>query len=354
MLCCIKNNKTTTNQPTKPCRSSLGIPQCAAIMGSCTAGAAYVPAMSDESIIVDKTGTVFLGGPPLVKAAIGETVTAEELGGARVHCEISGLTDYFCRDDMHAIETMRGIIDQIQIDKENHRDPVLTRPKPCEDLDRVDPSQDPRALIHSVVEGFQEFKERYDGDSIITGYGRNGGRSVGIISVNGSKLTARAMSKASHFVQLCDKRGVPLIFFTIGDFTAAGMNHEIIKAGARLGMAVACTKIPKITFNVGPIIGWSSIFFASRSFEPTFMYSWPKSFVSIEKGGDSDEGAIPALKGTARLNDDGIVLPRDTPVVLFDSLSIALSNASVKAGIGALDVAYGISDSNKTFGVFRM
>ena len=329
-------------------------------MGSCTAGAAYVPAMSDETIIVNKTGTVFLGGPPLVKAATGEEVTAEELGGATVHCERSGVTDYFCKDDDHALQTVRNIVKNI--DHEDHRRYLrnrnLVRPSPCLELDTIqlNSGSDFRHFLRLIFEDFQEFKERFDGEALISGYGKIGKQiPVGVIAATSpSGLTFNALSKAAHLVQLCEKRGYPMIFFNKGNFSAHSPSPEFVKAGARLASAIACCKVPKITLNIGPVIGWTSVFFGSRSFDPTFLFSWPNSYVSMEYDKELENQPVPALSAAAKLYDDGIIEPRDTPVVLFDALSISLENTTPSTGVDPIAVHFNTTTSSLNSTFFRM
>eukprot|EP00096_Caligus_rogercresseyi_P002156 TRINITY_DN1408_c0_g1_i2.p1 TRINITY_DN1408_c0_g1~~TRINITY_DN1408_c0_g1_i2.p1 ORF type:complete len:577 (-),score=135.17 TRINITY_DN1408_c0_g1_i2:116-1807(-) len=362
--------------------SSQGIAQIAVVMGSCTAGGAYVPAMADESIIVNKKGTVFLAGPPLVKAATGEDISAEDLGGAELHCSRSGVTDHFAVDDQHALHLARRVVGNLNREKVS---PVTTKPieEPLysshdlygivgEDLKKT---FDVREIIARFVDGskFDEFKKKY-GDTLVTGFARLYGLPVGIIGNNGVLFSESAM-KGAHFVQLCAQRKIPLIFlqnitgFMVGKDAEAG---GIAKHGAKLVTAVACAKVPKITLLIGGSYGAGNYGMCGRAYSPRFLYMWPNSRISV-MGGEQAAGVLStitqaqraregkewtkeeddALKkpiidrfeqegspyfSSARLWDDGVIDPRDTRRVLGLSLSAAL-NAPIP---------------DTDFGVFRM
>ncbi len=362
--------------------SGAGIPQVAVVMGSCTAGGAYVPAMSDESIIVKGQGTIFLGGPPLVKAATGEEVTAEELGGADVHSRVSGVTDHVADDDIHALELARRAVGHLNRVKKATLDVRETR-EPLYDAaeiygivptDRRMPC-DVRQIIARVVDGsdFDEFKRRY-GETVVCGFARIAGIPVGIVANNGILFSDSAL-KATHFIELCAQRGIPLIFlqniagFMVGKQAEAG---GIAKDGAKMVSAVACAEVPKLTVIIGGSFGAGNYSMCGRAYSPRFLWMWPNARVSVmggqqaasvlatvkrdgieAKGGTwskEDEKAFkqPILDqyetqghpyyASARLWDDGIIDPKDTRRVLALGLSAAL-NAPIE---------------KTTFGVFRM
>jgi acetyl-CoA carboxylase carboxyltransferase component len=358
------------------------IPQIAVVMGSCTAGGAYVPAMSDETVIVKGTGTIFLGGPPLVKAATGEDVTAEDLGGADVHTRLSGVADYFAEDDEHALQITRTIVSTLHISKAMPAD--MTTPEPP----RYDPDElygivnvDPRhpydvhEVIARIVDGsrFDEFKQRY-ATTIVTGFARLHGMLVGIIANNGVLFSESAL-KTTHFIELCSLRGIPLVFLQNITGFMVGRQYErggIAKDGAKMVHAVATTPVPKFTVVIGGSFGAGNYGMCGRAYDPRQLWMWPNARISVmgaEQAASvlvtvkrdqlarssktlsaADEAAIrdPILAkyeeegspyySTARLWDDGILDPARTR----DALALGLS-AAYNAPIGA-----------PRFGVFRM
>ena len=362
--------------------SALGIPQVACVMGSCTAGGAYVPAMSDETIIVRKQGTIFLGGPPLVKAATGEVVSAEDLGGADVHARLSGVADHYATDDTHALAILRRIVGTLNTTKQ----PALDLAEPAAPV--FDPAEieaivspdfkkqyDIREVIARLVDGsqFDEFKRLY-GTTLVTGFARLYGMPVGILGNNGILYSESAL-KGAHFIELCCQRRIPLLFlqniagFMVGrDYEASG----IARNGAKLVTAVACAQVPKITLMVGGSFGAGNYGMCGRAYSPRFLFTWPNSRISvmgaeqaasvlatvrrdnIEADGktwsDEDEEAFKTpirdqfeqegspYYASARLWDDGIILPSETRRVL----GLAFS-ATLNAPIG-----------ETRFGVFRM
>ncbi|HEX2555386.1 MAG TPA: carboxyl transferase domain-containing protein [Microvirga sp.] len=362
--------------------SSLGIPQIACVMGSCTAGGAYVPAMSDETIIVRKQGTIFLGGPPLVKAATGEVVSAEDLGGADVHARQSGVADHYATDDVHALAIARRIVGTlntrkcIDIDLAEPVDPRYA----ADDLDAIVPTDlkkqyDIREVIARLVDGseFDEFKRLY-GTTLVTGFARIWGIPVGIIANNGI-LFSESAQKGAHFIELCCQRRIPLLFLQNISGFMVGRQYEaggIAKDGAKLVTAVACAAVPKITVLVGGSFGAGNYGMAGRAYSPRFLFTWPNSRISVMGGEQAasvlatvrrdnfeadgkawsaeDEEAFKApiraryeeegspYYATARLWDDGIILPSETRRVLGLAFSATL-NAPVPP---------------TTFGVFRM
>lgn len=362
--------------------SAAGIPQIAAVLGSCTAGGAYVPAMSDETVIVRDQGTIFLGGPPLVKAAIGEVVTAEELGGGELHARRSGVVDHLAEDDEHALEIVRDI--------------VATLPGPAEPAWDVAPSREPavaasdlygvvpvdvnqpydvREVIARLVDAseFHEFKREY-GDTLVTGFARVHGHPVGVVANNGV-LFSESAQKGAHFIELCDQRGVPLLFlqnisgFMVGRDAEAG---GIAKDGAKMVTAVATTRVPKLTVVIGGSFGAGNYSMCGRAYSPRFLWTWPASRISVMGGNQAasvlstvkrdqieargeewpveDQAAFEApiraqyeqqgdpYYATARLWDDGVVDPLDTR----DLLGLAL------------DVVSRTPLPEPRFGVFRM
>lgn len=285
--------------------SSKGIPQIAVVMGSCTAGGAYVPAMSDETIIVKGTGTIFLGGPPLVKAATGEEVSAEELGGADVHTRLSGVADHFAENDDHALEICRSILETIPRRRSSETRPYL------EGLD-LNPPEDPlysaeeiygilprtfretyevREVIARLVDGsrFREFKARY-GTTLVCGFARIHGYPVGILGNNGILFSESAL-KGTHFIELCEQRGIPLLFlqnitgFMIGKEYEAG---GIAKDGAKMVHAVSNVSVPKLTVIIGGSFGAGNYGMAGRAYNPRFLWMWPNARISV-MGGDLSE-----------------------------------------------------------------
>ena len=333
--------------------SADGIPQFAVVMGSCTAGGAYVPAMSDEAIIVNKTGTIFLGGPPLVKAAIGEIASAEELGGAKLHTRISGVADHFANSDDDAIAKLRGIIDHLPKQKKELHDFL----DPLYDQDELygilSKSHQTPFDVHEVIarivdeSNFEEFKSDY-GKTLVTGFAKIGGFSIGIIGNNGVLFSETAL-KGAHFIEICSKRKIPLLFlqnitgFMVGKKAEAG---GIAKDGAKMVQAVATTKVPKITILIGGSFGAGNYAMNGRAYGPRFLWMWPNARISV-MGGDQaanvmstikkdqnkidgkvidndqlDELTRPILEkyekegspyyASARLWDDGIISPVDT------------------------------------------
>lgn len=362
--------------------SSQGIAQIAVVMGSCTAGGAYVPAMADESIIVKKQGTIFLGGPPLVKAATGEEISAEELGGADLHCSRSGVTDHYAIDDEHALHLARRAVGNLNYTKrmdvttQEPEDPALDQDDLYgivgEDLKKT---FDIREVIARLVDGsrFDEFKAKY-GDTLVTGFAHLHGFPVGIIGNNGVLFSESAM-KGTHFVELCCQRKIPLLFlqnitgFMVGKDAESG---GIAKHGAKLVTAVACAQVPKITLIVGGSYGAGNYGMCGRAYSPRFLYMWPNARISV-MGGEQAAGVLAtitqeqrrregkewtaeeeaALKepiiqrfeaegspyfSSSRLWDDGVIDPRQTRDILGLSLSAAL-NAPIP---------------ETRFGIFRM
>jgi 3-methylcrotonyl-CoA carboxylase beta subunit len=362
--------------------SAAGIPQIASVMGSCTAGGAYVPAMSDESIIVKGQGTIFLGGPPLVKAATGEIVTAEDLGGAEVHARLSGVADHYAKDDTHALAIVRRIVTNLNYRKEPNI--PLAAPKPpafdTSELSGIVPPSlavqyDVREVIARLVDAseFDEFKRLY-GMTIVTGFARLEGMPVGIVANNGILFSESAL-KAAHFVELCCQRRIPLLFlqniagFMVGQKYEAG---GIAKDGAKMVTAVACAQVPKITLIIGGSYGAGNYGMCGRAFSPRFMFAWPNARISV-MGGEQAASVLATVKrdgmeargeswsaeeekvfkdpiraryeeegnpyfATARLWDDGIIAPADTRRVLALAFSACL-NAPIMP---------------TKFGVFRM
>ena len=339
--------------------SSKGIPQIAVVMGSCTAGGAYVPAMSDESIIVKDQGTIFLGGPPLVKAATGEVVSAEDLGGADVHTRLSGVADHMAADDIHALGLLRGIVRNLNLPELA----LTSGPAPLYDpaeLAGIIPTDlrqpvDARELIARIVDGSEldEFKPRY-GTTLVTGFARIHGQPVGILANNGI-LFSESAQKGAHFIELCCQRRVPLLFLqNIAGFMV-GRRYEaggIAKDGAKLVTAVATAAVPKLTVLVGGSFGAGNYGMCGRAYSPRFLFSWPNSRISVMGGeqaasvmatiqdrewGEGEEAAFKApirakyeMEGdpyyaTARLWDDGIIPPAATR----DVLGLALAAATI-------------------------
>ena len=362
--------------------SAAGIPQIAVVMGSCTAGGAYVPAMSDETIIVKNQGTIFLGGPPLVKAATGEVVSAEDLGGADVHTRKSGVADHLASNDEHALAIARRIVANLNATKQMNI-PLLDSREPLYDaaeLEGLVPTDlkkqyDVRELIARIVDAseFDEFKKLY-GTTLVTGFAHLQGMPVGIIGNNGILYSESAL-KAAHFIELCCQRRIPLLFlqnivgFMVGrDYEAGG----IAKDGAKMVMAVACARVPKITLIVGGSFGAGNYGMCGRAYSPRFLFTWPNARISV-MGGEQAASVLATVKrdnieagggnwteieeeefkapirdqydregnpyyATARLWDDGIILPGETRRVLALALSASL-NAPVE---------------ETKFGVFRM
>jgi len=346
--------------------SAQGIPQIAAVMGSSTAGGAYVPAMSDETIIVRGTGTIFIGGPPLVKAATGQDVTAEELGGADVHARRSGVADHYATSDEHALALVRQIVRNLHRRAEAPWDvaeaePPVAHPDDLYGLIPDDHRQpfDPREVIARIVDGsrFDEFKALY-GETLVTGFARIEGYPVGILASNGV-LFAESAQKGAHFIELCCKRKIPLVFLQNITGFMVGVEYEaggIARDGAKLVTAVACAEVPKFTVVIGGSFGAGNYGMAGRAYSPRQLWMWPNARISVMGGeqaatvltmvGDADPDEIRAkyeaegnpYYSTARLWDDGIIDPLDTRRVLALGISAAL-NAPIP---------------ETTFGVFRM
>ena len=362
--------------------SADGIPQVAVVMGSCTAGGAYVPAMSDESVIVRRQGTIFLAGPPLVKAATGETVTAEDLGGADIHTRLSGVADHYALNDHHALEIARAIVGNLNTVKKIEvatREPRAPKYDTAE-LDGVVPASlmtqyDTREVIARLVDGseFDEFKALY-ATTIVTGFAHIEGLPVGIIANNGI-LYSETAQKAAHFIELCGHRRIPLLFlqnitgFMVGREAEAG---GIARHGAKMVTAVATARVPKITVIIGGSYGAGNYAMCGRAYDPRFLFTWPNARISVMGGPQAagvlatvrrdnieaegktwsadDEAAFkrPILEqfereghpyyASSRLWDDGIIMPSETRRVVALSLSAAL-NAPIEA---------------PKFGIFRM
>jgi 3-methylcrotonyl-CoA carboxylase beta subunit len=347
--------------------SKLAIPQVACVMGSCTAGGAYVPAMSDETVIVREQGTIFLGGPPLVKAATGEDVTAEELGGGDVHARTSGVVDHLAANDEHALEIVRDIVATLPAPSAPPWERLAPRP-PAEDPDTIldvvpldtRTPYDVRDVLRRVVDGgdLHEFKELY-GTTIVCAFAQLDGHPIGVVANNGI-LFSESSLKAAHFIELCDRRGIPLLFaqnitgFMVGrDYEAAG----IAKDGAKLVTAVACARVPKLTVVIGGSFGAGNYGMCGRAYSPRFLFTWPNARIGVMGGeqaatvmrevGQPETGARlraqyehqgRPIYSTARLWDDGIIDPRDTRQVLAHALA-ACANAPL---------------SELGYGVFRM
>jgi 3-methylcrotonyl-CoA carboxylase beta subunit len=358
--------------------SKAGAPQIAAVLGSCTAGGAYVPAMSDETVIVRDQGTIFLGGPPLVKAATGEAVSAEELGGGALHARESGVVDHLADDDAHALRIVRSIVATVGPRPDAPWDITATE-EPTVDPEQlygvVPPDSrtayDVREVIARVVDGsrFHEFKASY-GDTLVCGFARIHGHPVGVVANNGVLFSSSAL-KGAHFVELCDQRGVPLVFlqnitgFMVGrEYEAAG----IAKHGAKMVMAVACTRVPKLTVIIGGSFGAGNYAMSGRAYDPRFVWMWPNARISVmggeqaatvlatvrrdrieADGGSWSQADEEAFKGpireqyesqghpyhaTARLWDDGVIDPRDTRKVLGLGLSTSANAPLGEPGYG--------------------
>ena len=362
--------------------SSQNIPQIAVVMGSCTAGGAYVPAMADESIIVKNQGTIFLGGPPLVKAATGEIVSAEELGGGDVHCRTSGVVDHLANNDHHALQLARDAIARLnrtkvsQLNVQAPVDPAYD----SEDIYGIIPKDtrqpyDVREIIARIVDGseFDEFKALF-GTTLVCGFARIFGYPVGIVANNGI-LFSESAQKGAHFIELCAQRNIPLVFLQNITGFMVGKQYEsggIAKHGAKMVTAVACAKVPKFTVLIGGSFGAGNYGMCGRAYDPRFLFMWPNARISV-MGGEQAAGVLAQVKrdqkertgeswsaqeeqafkqpvidtyeeqghpyyASARLWDDGVIDPADTRFVLGLSISAALNKP--------------IEDTR--FGVFRM
>ena len=362
--------------------SAAGIPQIAVVMGSCTAGGAYVPAMSDEAIIVKGQGTIFLGGPPLVKAATGEVVTPEELGGAEVHTRQSGVADHYALNDAHALALARSIVGNLN--RVKRVSTVLREPReplyPTEELGGVIPADtrkpyDVREIIARFVDAseFDEFKQNY-GTTLVTGFAHIYGYPIGIVANNGILFSESAL-KAAHFIELCSQRGIALVFLQNITGFMVGKKYEtsgIARDGAKMVTAVSCARVPKFTLIIGGSYGAGNYGMCGRAYSPRFLWMWPNARISVmggaqaasvlatirrdgveAKGGswskkEEDAFKQPILEqydrnghpyyASARLWDDGVIAPEDTRRVLGLALSAAL-NAPIEP---------------TRFGVFRM
>jgi 3-methylcrotonyl-CoA carboxylase beta subunit len=362
--------------------SAVGIPQIAVVMGSCTAGGAYVPAMADESIMVRNQATIFLAGPPLVRAATGEVVTAEELGGADVHCKISGVADHYAEDDEHALALARRCIANLNWRKLgvlNNQAPILPR-YASEEIYGVIPADakqpyDVREVIARIVDDsqFDEFKALF-GATLVCGFAHINGYPIAILANNGI-LFAESAQKGAHFIELACQRGIPLLFLQNITGFMVGQKYEaggIAKHGAKLVTAVACAKVPKFTVIIGGSFGAGNYGMCGRAYDPRFLWMWPNARISI-MGGEQAAGVLVQVKreqlerageqlsaeeeqkikqpileqyerqghpyySSARLWDDGVIDPAQTREVLALALSASL-NAPIEP---------------TTFGVFRM
>ena len=361
--------------------SGRGIPQIASVMGSCTAGGAYVPAMSDESVIVKNQGTIFLGGPPLVKAATGEVVTAEDLGGGDVHARTSGVVDHLADDDAHALRIVRSIVAtlprHVGFDAGGGRpaQPAVASEveephEPPESLYDVVPTDtrtpyDVREVIRRIVDGsrMHEFKKLY-GETLVTVFAKIHGYDVGIIANNGILFSESAL-KGAHFIELCNQRGIPLVFLQNISGFMVGREYEnrgIARDGAKLVTAVACSVVPKFTVVIGGSFGAGNYGMCGRAYDPRFLWMWPNARISV-MGGEQAAGVLATVRtdletdeqveafkapireqyetqgspyySTARLWDDGVIDPADTRRVLGMGLAVA-ANAPVP------DPSYGI------------
>ena len=289
--------------------SALGIAQIAVVMGSCTAGGAYVPAMSDETIIVKNQGTIFLAGPPLVKAATGEVVTAEELGGGDVHTRISGVADHLADDDAHALEIARRAIGHLNIVKPASARRAraaragATIPRNCTASCPVNPRTqfDVREIIARIVDGseFDEFKARY-GATLVCGFAHIEGHPVGIVANNGILFSESAL-KGTHFIELCSQRGIPLVFLQNITGFMVGKKYEaggIAKDGAKMVTAVACARVPKFTVIIGGSFGAGNYGMCGRAFDPRFLWMWPNARISV-MGGEQAANVLAQVKRDA-------------------------------------------------------
>ncbi len=350
--------------------SAQGIPQIASVMGSCTAGGAYVPAMSDESIIVKNTGTIFLGGPPLVKAAIGELATAEELGGAKLHTKISGVADHFAENDKNAIQKIRSIFEHMKKENEyndNFNDPLYDSNEIFGIISKNPKIPfDVHEIIARIVDDskFEEFKADY-AKTLVTGFSKIGGIIIGIIANNGILFSETAL-KGAHFIEICCQRKIPILFlqnitgFMIGKKAEAG---GIAKNGAKMVQAVATANVPKLTVIIGGSYGAGNYAMSGRAYQPRFLWMWPNARISV-MGGEQAADVLSTIKidqhksknisltqteidqlkkpilskyekeghpfyASARLWDDGIINPIETRKILIQALQ-AIKNAPIK------------------------
>jgi 3-methylcrotonyl-CoA carboxylase beta subunit len=367
--------------------SARGIPQIAAVMGSCTAGGAYVPAMSDEAVIVRNQGTIFLGGPPLVKAATGEVVTAEELGGGDVHARVSGVTDHLAEDDAHALSIVRDIVATLPARGAppwtvRAAEPPAADPAGLYGAVPVDSRTpyDVREVVARLVDGsrFAEFKAEY-GMTLVTGFAHVQGHPVGIVANNGI-LFAESALKGAHFIELCDQRGIPLVFLQNISGFMVGRQYEaggIAKHGAKMVTAVACARVPKLTVVIGGSYGAGNYSMCGRAYSPRFLWMWPNAKISV-MGGEQAASVLATVKrdqlaaagekwseqaeeefkapvreqyetqgnayyATARLWDDGVIDPMETRTVLGLALT-ACANAPLPTA----------DPTAPGYGVFRM
>ncbi len=349
--------------------SAKGIPQIAVVMGLCTAGGAYVPAMADESIIVRNQGTIFLAGPPLVKAATGEVVSAEELGGADVHCKTSGVADHYAQNDHHALELARSAVARLNRKKQLSLDvqPTVAPLYPAEELYGIVGTDlkkpfDVREVIARIVDGsdFDEFKKLY-GSTLVTGFARIHGYPVGIIANNGV-LYSESAQKGAHFIELCCQRKIPLLFLQNITGFMVGSKYEaegIAKHGAKMVTAVSCAQVPKLTVLIGGSFGAGNYGMCGRAFDPNFLWMWPNARISV-MGGEQAAGVLAQVKkdnfersgeswtaeeerqfkqpivdmyerqghpyyASARLSDDGVIDPLQTRDVIGMGLAAALN-----------------------------
>jgi len=362
--------------------SANSIPQIAVVMGSCTAGGAYVPAMADESIIVKEQGTIFLAGPPLVKAATGEVVSAEDLGGADVHCRTSGVTDHYAQNDHHALEIARSAVANLnRVKPVNINFQQVTEPSyPSEDIYGIIPKDtrqpyDVREVIARIVDGseFDEFKALY-GNTLVCGFAKIFGYPVGIIANNGV-LFGESAEKGAHFIQLCAQRKIPLVFLQNITGFMVGKQYEsggIAKHGAKMVTAVATAQVPKFTVLIGGSFGAGNYGMCGRAYDPRFLFMWPNARISV-MGGEQAAGVLAQVKrdqkekrgeswsveeeanfkqpiiddyehqghpyyASARLWDDGVIDPAETRQTLGLAISASLNKP--------------IEDTK--FGIFRM
>lgn len=351
--------------------SAQGISQIAVVMGSCTAGGAYVPAMADENIIVRQQGTIFLAGPPLVRAATGEQVTAEELGGADMHCSVSGVSDHYAHDDQHALTIARDIVKTlpppIALPEAKSYLPPRYNPKELYGIvgGSLKKTFDMREVIARIVDdsALDEFKAKY-GPTLVTGFASLYGHQIGIIANNGVLFSESAL-KGAHFIQICCQRRIPLVFLQNITGFMVGRDAErqgIAKHGAQLTTAVACARVPKLTVIVGGSFGAGNYGMCGRAYSPRFLFTWPNARISV-MGGEQAGGVLASLArgtdaeavrarlidqferesrveyGSARLWDDGVIDPKDTRAILGMSLQAALRNPG---------------PPSTDFGIFRM